>query len=72
MPERRLENRSIAKARRNTGLTQHQLSAESGIGLNRIVFFETGRCDLEPAEIDKVRSVLKKHHRKNSQAMDAI
>ena len=72
MPERRLENRAVAKARRNVGLTQHQVSAESGIGLNRIVFFETGRCDLEPKEVDKIRTVIKKHHRKNASAMDSL
>ena len=72
MPERRLENRAVAKARRNVGLTQHQISAESGIGLNRIVFFETGRCDLEAKEVDKICTVIKKHHRKNSAAMDSL
>ena len=57
MPERRLENRAVAKARRNTGLTQHQLSHETGIGVNRIVFFETGRCNLAPKEVDRIRAV---------------
>jgi predicted transcriptional regulator len=65
-------NRDIARMRRRTGLTQHQLSEETGIGVNRIVFFETGRLALLPDEVDRVRSVLRKHHRKNSAAMDAI
>jgi hypothetical protein len=65
-------NRSLAKLRRRTGLTQHQLSHETGIPIGRIVFFETDRIALLPEEMNKVRSALKKHHRKNAAAMDAI
>jgi len=57
------ENRSLAKLRRRTGMTQHQLAAETGISLGRIVFFETERTPLLPEEVDKVRSVLRKRAR---------
>jgi hypothetical protein len=57
------ENRSVAKMRRSSGLTQHEVSRRTGIGLNRLVFFETGRAPLLPDEVDKIRSVVKKHAR---------
>jgi transcriptional regulator with XRE-family HTH domain len=66
----RTENRSLAKLRRRTGMTQHQLSDETGIAVGRIVFFETERSELLPQEIDKVRSVLRKRARQT--AMDAV
>jgi hypothetical protein len=58
--KRGTENRSLAKLRRRTGLTQHQLSRETGIPVNRIVFFETDRIALLPDEVDQIRCVLRK------------
>jgi hypothetical protein len=63
-------NRSLAKLRRRTGLTQHQLSHETGIPIGRIVFFETDRIALLPEEMDKVRNVLRKRARQT--AADAV
>jgi transcriptional regulator with XRE-family HTH domain len=62
----RTDNRSLAKLRRRTGLTQHQLSAETGIGLNRLIFFETERAALLPVELDKIKSVLRKRARQTA------
>lgn len=67
---KRTENQAIAKLRRRTGTTQHVLAAETGIGLNRIVFYETGRTDLLPEEIDRIRKVLKQRARQT--AADAV
>jgi DNA-binding XRE family transcriptional regulator len=64
------ENRNIASLRRRTGMTQHELARQTGIAVNRIVFFETERIVLEPQEIDKVRSVLRKRARQT--AADAV
>jgi Helix-turn-helix len=64
------ENRSIAKLRRRVGLTQHALSAATGIPVNRIVFFETSRIALDPGELDKIRSALRKRARQT--AADAM
>jgi hypothetical protein len=63
------EGRGIAKKRRLLGLTQHQVSQATGIGVNRLVFFETGRATLLPDEIDTIRSVFRKRAQK---AMDAV
>jgi hypothetical protein len=46
------------------------LAAETGIGLNRIVFYETGRTELLPEEVDKIRKVLKQRARQT--AVDAV
>jgi DNA-binding transcriptional regulator YiaG len=64
------QNRSIAKLRRRVGLTQHALSAATGIPVNRIVFFETSRAALDPQELDKIRGVLRKRARQT--AADAV
>lgn len=52
--------RSLAKRRRMTGLTQHDLARLTGIPVSRIAFAETGRLDLEPQEVDKIRTSLRK------------
>jgi transcriptional regulator with XRE-family HTH domain len=52
-------HRALAKRRRMLGLTQHQVAQATGIPVNKIVFAETGRCILEPSELDAIRSVLK-------------
>jgi transcriptional regulator with XRE-family HTH domain len=67
---KRTANQAIAKLRRRTGTTQHVLAAETGIGLNRIVFYETGRTELLPEEVDKIRKVLKQRARQT--AADAV
>jgi predicted transcriptional regulator len=61
--------RGLGKRRKSVGLTQHQLSRETGIAVGRIVFAETGRVDLEPFEVEKIQSVLKKRAQK---ALDAV
>ena len=61
--------RGLGKKRRMVGLTQHQLSHETGIPVGRIVFAETGRADLEPSEVEKIQNVLRKRARA---AMDAV
>ena len=65
------EGRTIAKQRRRLGLTQHQLCQATGMGVNRLVFFETGRCELLPAEIDSIRSVLRKRARRSLEMVEA-
>jgi hypothetical protein len=67
----RHEGRGIAKKRRLLGMTQHQISQATGIGVNRIVFFETGRCLLLPEEIDTIRSVLRKRAQKSLELVSA-
>jgi hypothetical protein len=67
---KRTANQTIAKLRRRTGTTQHVLAAETGIGLNRLVFYETGRTELLPEEVDRIRKVLK--HRARQTASDAV
>jgi transcriptional regulator with XRE-family HTH domain len=62
----RTDNRSLAKLRRRTGLTQHQLSEQTGIGLNRLIFFETERAALLPVELNKIKSVLRKRARQTA------
>ncbi len=45
------------------GLTQHQLSQETGIAVGRIVFAETDRIVLEPHELDRIRSAFRRRLR---------
>jgi DNA-binding XRE family transcriptional regulator len=52
-------HRSLAERRRMCGLTQHQMARETGIPIGRIVFAETGRTELTPAELTRIKSVLK-------------
>ncbi len=61
--------RGLGKKRRMCGITQHQLSHETGIPIGKIVYAETGRVDLEPSEVAKIQNVLKQKARK---AMDAV
>lgn len=56
-------NRGIARRRRMLGLTQHQLSQETGIAVGRIVFAETDRIVLEPHELDRIRSAFRRRLR---------
>jgi predicted transcriptional regulator len=61
--------RGLGRRRRMVGLTQHDVAQATGIPVGRIVFAETGRIDLEPAEVEKVETCLKKRARK---AMEAV
>lgn len=63
------QGRTLANRRRLLGLTQHDVSQQARIPINRIVFAETGRCDLEPEEVERVWDVFRKRARK---AMDAV
>jgi hypothetical protein len=63
---KRTENAAIAKLRRRTGTTQHVLAAESGVPVGRIVFYETGRAELLPEEIYRIRKVLKQRARQTA------
>jgi transcriptional regulator with XRE-family HTH domain len=69
--QQRSQGRTIAKKRRLLGLTQHQVAQAVGIGVNRLVFFETGRCTLLPEELDSIRSVLKKRAQKSLELVSA-
>jgi hypothetical protein len=69
--QQRSEGRTIAKRRRMLGLTQHELCRATNMGLNRLVFFETGRCELLPEEIDSIRTVLKKRARRSLEMVEA-
>jgi predicted transcriptional regulator len=66
---RHIRNSGIAKKRRMVGLTQHQLADETGIPVSRVVFAETGRIELEPEELDRVRDVFRQRAKK---AMAAV
>jgi len=61
--------RGLGRRRRMVGLTQHDVAKATGISVSRIVFAETGRIDLEPAEVEKVHNVLRQRARR---AMDAV
>lgn len=61
--------RTLAKKRKSLSYTQHQLSADSGVSLSRIIYGETDRLDLEPNEIEAIKTALRRRAQK---AMDAI
>ena len=63
------DGRTLAKRRRMCGATQHDISREADIPINRLVFAETGRLSLEPDELERVRHVLRKRAQR---AMDAV
>jgi len=50
----------IARKRRMVGLTQHELARQSNLSVSRLVWFETGRCDLEPEELGRIKDALKR------------
>jgi DNA-binding XRE family transcriptional regulator len=62
----RIADKQLGKKRRMLGLTQHQVAQATGISLNRLVFAETGRMDLEPDERAKVMQLLRQRARKVS------
>jgi predicted transcriptional regulator len=51
--------RTLAKKRRMVGMTQHEVAELANVSLTRIVYGETGRLDLEPEEVARVRQVLR-------------
>jgi transcriptional regulator with XRE-family HTH domain len=63
------EGRTISRKRRMVGLTQHSLAEASGVNVQRITYFETGRLLLEPQELDRIRKALKNRAQK---AMDTV
>jgi transcriptional regulator with XRE-family HTH domain len=63
------EGKTIGKKRKLVGLTQHSLAVATGIDVQRITYFETGRLLLEPQELDRIRKALKNRAQK---AMDAV
>jgi hypothetical protein len=46
------------------GMTQHMLAHRARIPINRLVFAETGRIDLRPDELDRVRTVFRDRAKK--------
>jgi predicted transcriptional regulator len=61
--------RTIAKRRRELGMTQHNLADASGVLFSRIKYAETGRLILEPHEIERLRDALR---RRAERLMDAV
>jgi len=53
----------IAKLRRNTGISQHELAHESGVPRWRICFHETKRIKLTDEELQRIKTVLAKRAR---------
>jgi transcriptional regulator with XRE-family HTH domain len=66
------EGRSLARKRRQLGLTQHDLARAVGISVNRLVFAETGRVTLEPETLHKIRHVLRKHARRMLRKLEEL
>jgi predicted transcriptional regulator len=60
----RNQGRSLATKRRMLGMTQHMLAHRARIPINRLVFAETGRIDLRPDELDRVRTVFRDRAKK--------
>lgn len=71
MPKRAVygSQRGLGRKRRMCGITQHELARDANVSLNRLVFAETGRSDLNPEELERVQSVLRQRARK---AMEAV
>lgn len=53
-------HRGIARKRKSLGLTQHDLARHADVLLSRLVFFETGRIELLPEELDRIRHALRR------------
>jgi predicted transcriptional regulator len=56
----RSELKLIVDCRRMLGLTQQAISEQAKISPNRLAFAETGRLDLRPDEIERIRKVIKR------------
>lgn len=63
------EGRTISRKRKLVGLTQHSLALAANVDVQRITYAETGRLSLEPGELDRIRTALKRRAQK---AMDAV
>jgi len=50
----------LKKMRRDCGISQHELAHKTGIARWKIVFAETGRIHLNPAELQTIKNVLAK------------
>jgi transcriptional regulator with XRE-family HTH domain len=55
--------RGLARRRRACGLTQHDVARLTGIGLNKLVYIETGRAVPSDDELDRICAVLRKRAR---------
>jgi predicted transcriptional regulator len=50
----------LIKNRKKVGMTQFELSIESGIPISRITFAETGRIKLSKDELTKIKGAIRK------------
>jgi DNA-binding XRE family transcriptional regulator len=66
------DGRSLARKRRQLGLTQHDLAKAVGISVNRLVFAETGRVLLDSETMHKIRHALRKHARRMLRKLDEL
>jgi predicted transcriptional regulator len=55
--------KQIARLRRCTGISQHELARASGVPRWRICFFETNRIDLRDEELKRIKEVLERRAR---------
>jgi transcriptional regulator with XRE-family HTH domain len=69
MSKQHSEGRTISRKRKLVGFTQAALAQESGVPVQRITYFETGRIPLLPTELDRIRAALK---RRAQRAFDAV
>jgi predicted transcriptional regulator len=58
------EARTISKRRKMCGLTQFNLAQASGISIQKIVNFETGRIALDADELGRIRKCLRQRAQK--------
>jgi predicted transcriptional regulator len=63
------EFKSIAKRRRELGLTQHSLASSARVLFSRLKYAETGRLVLEPQEVERLRDALRRRARR---LLDAV
>ena len=64
----RTKDGQLGKKRRMLGLTQHQVAQAVGIPVNKLVFAETGRCDLEPEERARIMQLFRQRVKEVSAA----
>jgi hypothetical protein len=50
-------------------MTQHQVAQQASIPINRLAFADTGRIDLEPDELARVKSVFRQRAKQAMAAM---
>ena len=56
--------RQIKKLRKLLGFTQYGLAVDAGVQYSRIVFFETGRCQLKAEELLKIEQAFARRKRR--------